>query len=49
MKDEALEEGDYLVRENWNMKTTLSKAHAAGAAMMKVDASSGKLPNIKKL
>jgi sugar/nucleoside kinase (ribokinase family) len=39
----------YGIYENWNMKTTLSKAHAAGAAMMKVDASSGKLPNIKNL
>ena len=39
----------YGIYENWNMKTTLLKAHAAGAAMMKVDASSGKLPNIKKL
>ncbi len=39
----------YGVHENWDLKTILSKAHAAGTAMMKVDASSGKLPNINKL
>ena len=39
----------YGVHENWDLKTILFKAHAAGTAMMRVDASSGKLPNINKL
>ena len=39
----------YGIHENWDLKRTLSKAHAAGTAMMKVDASSGKLMNINKL
>ena len=39
----------YGIHESWDMKTTLKKAHAAGSAMMKVDSSSGNLPNIQKL
>tara|TARA_B100000900_G_scaffold306788_1_gene265420 strand:- start:2852 stop:3826 length:975 start_codon:yes stop_codon:yes gene_type:complete len=39
----------YGIHENWDLKRTLSKAHAAGTAMMKVDASSGRLMNINKL
>ena len=39
----------YGIHENWNIEKTLKKAHAAGTAMMKIDASSGYLPDIKKL
>ena len=39
----------YGVHESWDMKKILKKAHAAGSAMMKIDSSSGNLPNIKKL
>tara|TARA_Y100000996_G_scaffold414045_1_gene403854 strand:+ start:4083 stop:5057 length:975 start_codon:yes stop_codon:yes gene_type:complete len=39
----------YGIHENWNIQKTLIKSHAAGAAMMKIDASSGYLPNINKL
>ena len=34
--------------EEWDIETTLKKSHAAGSAMMKIDSSSGNLPNIKK-
>jgi fructose-1-phosphate kinase PfkB-like protein len=37
------------VHESWEMKEILKKAHAAGNAMVKVDASSGNLPKINKL
>ena len=37
------------IHENWHIKKTLKKAHAAGTSMMKVNASSGNLPNIIKL
>ena len=37
------------VHENWDIEVTLRKSHAAGSAMMKIDSSSGNLPNIKKL
>ena len=37
------------IHENWDIKKTLKKAHAAGTSMMKVNASSGNLPNISKL
>ena len=39
----------YGIHESWDIKKTLKKAHAAGSAMMKVDSSSGNLPNIQKL
>ena len=39
----------YGIHENWNIEKILKKAHAAGTAMMKIDASSGYLPDIKKL
>ena len=39
----------YGVHENWAIEDTLKKSHAAGSAMMKIDSSSGNLPNIKKL
>ena len=39
----------YGIHESWDTKKTLKKAHAAGGAMMKVDSSSGNLPNIQKL
>jgi len=39
----------YGVHESWDMKKILKKAHGAGSAMMKIDSSSGNLPNIKKL
>ncbi len=39
----------YGIHENWNIEKILKKAHAAGTAMMKIDASSGNLPDIKKL
>ena len=39
----------YGVHESWDMKKILKKAHAAGSAMMKIDSSSGNLPNMKKL
>ena len=37
------------IHENWDIKKILKKAHAAGTSMMKVNASSGNLPNISKL
>ena len=37
------------IHENWSLSKILTKAHAAGSAMMKIDASSGGLPNISKL
>ena len=37
------------VHEEWDIELTLRKSHAAGSAMMKIDSSSGNLPNIKKL
>ena len=37
------------VHEDWDIEVTLRKSHAAGSAMMKIDSSSGNLPNIKKL
>ena len=37
------------IHEEWDMETTLKKSHAAGSAMMKIDSSSGNLPNIKNL
>ena len=37
------------VHEEWDIEVTLRKSHAAGSAMMKIDSSSGNLPNIKKL
>ena len=37
------------VHEDWETEVTLKKSHAAGSAMMKIDSSSGNLPNIKKL
>jgi len=37
------------LHEDWNLNKILIKAHAAGSAMMKIDASSGGLPNILKL
>lgn len=37
------------LHESWEMKEILKKAHAAGNAMVKVDASSGNLPKINKL
>ncbi len=37
------------VHEDWDTEVTLNKSHAAGSAMMKIDSSSGNLPNIKKL
>ncbi len=37
------------IHENWDIKKTLKKAHAAGTSMIKVNASSGNLPNISKL
>ena len=39
----------YGIHESWDIKKTLKKAHAAGSTMMKVDSSSGNLPNIQKL
>lgn len=39
----------YGIHENWNIEKILKKAHAAGTAMMRIDASSGYLPDIKKL
>ena len=39
----------YGIHENWNIEKILKKPHAAGTAMMKIDASSGYLPDIKKL
>ena len=39
----------YGIHENWNIEKILKKAHAAGTAMMKIDSSSGYLPDIKKL
>jgi sugar/nucleoside kinase (ribokinase family) len=37
------------IHEEWDIETTLKKSHAAGSAMMKIDSSSGNLPNIKNL
>ena len=37
------------IHEEWDIETTLKKSHAAGSAMMKINTSSGNLPNIKKL
>ena len=39
----------YSEHEDWDIEVTLRKSHAAGSAMMKIDSSSGNLPNIKKL
>lgn len=39
----------YGLHENWDLKLTLAKAHAAGSKMLTIDASSGGLPNINKL
>ena len=37
------------LHENWDIEVILKKSHSAGSAMMKIDSSSGNLPNIKKL
>ncbi len=37
------------IHEEWDIEATLKKSHAAGSAMMKIDSSSGNLPNIKNL
>ena len=37
------------IHEEWDIEITLKKSHAAGSAMMKIDSSSGNLPNIKNL
>jgi sugar/nucleoside kinase (ribokinase family) len=39
----------YGIHENWDIKKVIKKAHASGSAMMKIDSSSGNLPNINKL
>ena len=39
----------YGIHEDWDIQKTLTKSHAAGTAMMTIDASSGYLPNINKL
>ena len=39
----------YGIHESWDMRKTLKKAHAAGSAMIKIDSSSGSLPNIMRL
>ena len=37
------------LHENWDIEVILKKSHSAGSAMMKIESSSGNLPNIKKL
>jgi len=39
----------YGIHDDWDIKKVIKKAHASGSAMMKIDSSSGNLPNINKL